>query len=401
MADLATAETPDVILHQVIEAAPGGERIRSCLQCGACSGVCPYGFAMAYPPHALIAELRAREFERVLERDTIWLCVSCFACTESCPAKIPLTNGLLTFVKTQMLLKGGVPSELQLALENSHRYGNTLGESPRKRADWAKDLTIPVPVMAKHKEPVDVLWYVGDYASYHPRAQQVTRALAKVLQALGVRFGILGPEESSDGDAQCLAGERGLFELLSQKNMSAMSKYSFKEVLTSDPHAYNVFRNEYPRMGFSFPVRHYTQFLADHVDQLRLRMRLGEPTRVAYHDPCCLGRANQNNVYEEPRLVLEAIPAVELVEMSHARENSICCGGGGGGMWLDGFVWEHTETRISEWRIAEAVASGAQVLAVACPYEPMRFEDAAKAHQGAGQVVVKDIAELLAEALVE
>ncbi len=399
MTDRAASATSEAFLQQATDAAPDGERIRACLQCGACSGVCPYGFAMDYPPHLLVAEMRADEIEQVLEKDTIWLCVSCFACTESCPARIPLTNGLLALVKTQMLLKGAVPGELKDALENSHRYGNTLGQSPRKRADWAKDLGWPITVMAKDKQPVDLLWYVGDYASYHPRAQRATRALAKILHALGVNFGILGPEENSDGDAQLLAGERGLFELLAQKNAAAIGKYAFKEVITSDPHAYNTFKNEYPRLGYSFPVRHSTQFLAEHIEELRLPARSGEPMRVAYHDPCALGRANQNNVYEEPRRVLQAIPGVELVEMSHNRSNSICCGGGGGGMWLDGFIWDHTKTRTSEWRIAEATAAGAQVLAVACPYEPMRFEDAAKVSQPDANLAVKDIAELLAEAM--
>ncbi len=204
-------------LDKVIAATPDGEHIRKCLQCGACTGICPYGFAMDYGPRSLIAALRADDWHGVLESDTIWLCVACFACASVCPVQIPLTRGLLATLKTEMLVGGSIPQELQTALGNSRRYGNPLGESPRKRAEWAADFKVPVPVLASHKEPVDVLWFVGDYGSYHPRVQQVSRALAKVLQALGVRFGILGPEENSDGDTQAYAGEWGLFELLAQR----------------------------------------------------------------------------------------------------------------------------------------------------------------------------------------
>jgi Fe-S oxidoreductase len=385
-------------LGKVFAATPDGEQIRKCLQCGACSGICPYGFAMDYPPRSLIAALRADDWGGVLESDTIWLCVSCFACASVCPVKIPLTRGLLATLKTDMLLSGSIPPELQTALGNSRRYGNPLGESPRKRADWTRDCPVPVPLLASHKGPVDVLWFVGDYASYHPRVQQVSKAMARLLHALGVSFGILGPEENSDGDTQAYAGERGLFELLARKNIKAMAKYSFREVVTTDPHAYNAMQHEYPALGFARPVSHYTQFLAARLEPLKSLLKGSIPKRVTYHDPCYLGRANNNSLYEEPRQLLAAIPGVEFVEMSHNRANSICCGGGGGGMWLDGFSWEKAHVRTTEWRVREALAAGAQVLAVACPYETPRFEDAIKSMGSESKLVVKDIVELLAEA---
>ena len=223
--------------------------------------------------------------------------------------------------------------------------------------------------------------------------------MAKIFQALGVRFGILGSEENSDGDTQCLAGERGLFEMLALKNGKAFGKYQFKEVVTTDAHAYNAFRNEYPTQGFSFPVKHHTQFLTEHLDQLKPLLRHELKSRVTFHDPCCIGRVNHNDIYEEPRQLLRAIPGLELLEMPHNRTNTICCGAGGGGNWLDGFVWERAHNRTSEWRIREAVATGAEILAVACPFETPRFEDAVKTIKEAGQLKVKDIAELLAEAM--
>jgi Fe-S oxidoreductase len=399
VAEVATSDRS--FYDEVLEATPQGDKLRLCLQCGMCSGVCPHGFAMDFPPRSLIAALRADDLEPVLNSEMIWLCMSCFACTAVCPAQIPLTKGLLARLKTEMLVRGKVPSELQTALENTRRYGNTLGESPRRRSAWTSDLTVPVPIMAQVKEPVDVLWFVGDYASYHPRVQAVSKAMARIFQALGISFGILGPDENSDGDVQRLAGERGLFELMAQKNGKAFGRYQFNEVVTTDPHAYNVFKNEYPAQGFAFPVRHYTQFLVEHLEQLTPLLQHEQKYKIAYHDPCALGRANNNNVYEEPRQLLQAIPGVELVEMPHNRANTICCGAGGGGNWLDGFVWERAHTRTSEWRVKEALDVGAQILAVACPYETPRFEDAVKSTGHEGELIVKDIAELLADALAD
>ena len=374
-----------------------GEHLRTCLQCGNCSGVCPFGYLMDYPPGKMISYLRADRFENVIGSDSVWMCVSCYACTQVCPSKIPLTAGLMTRAKEELLLAGNIPTELQSALENSQRYGNPMGESPRRRDRWAKGLAPEVTVMRKANRPVDVLWFVGDYPSYHPRVQLTSRAMVTLFDALNIDFGILGPEEQSDADSQRLAGERGLFELLAQKNGQAFNKYRFQEIVTTDPHAYNALKNHYPELGISYPVRHYTEFLVERLEDLKPLLKHEVEAKVTYHDPCYLGRAN--GVYDEPRALLEAIPGVTLVEMSHNRTTSLCCGGGGGGMWLDGFQWEKAHTRLSEWRVREAAAAGADILAVACPYESPRFEDAVKMVQSASHLRVKDIAELLVEAI--
>jgi Fe-S oxidoreductase len=376
-----------------------GQRIKACLQCGTCSGICPFGYLMDFPPSKMISALRAGYFDRIINNETIWMCVSCYACTQSCPAKIPLTLGLMTRTKEELLLVGNVPVELQDALQNTHRYGNPLGESPRKRALWTRGIEPPVKVLSQTDRPVDVLWFVGDYGSFHPRVQIASRALAKVLNTLGIDFAILGHEENSDGDSQRLAGERGLFELLAEKNSRLFQKYQFNEIITGDPHAFNAFKNEYPKMDISYPVSHYTQYLASRKRELQTHLKNPVSMRVAYHDPCYLGRVNE--IYDEPRALLQAIPGIELVEMTHSRENSLCCGGGGGGMWLEGFQWEHARARLSEWRVREAVAAGIDALVVACPYETPRFEDAAKMVQRASRLIVLDIAELLAQSIGE
>ena len=374
-----------------------GERFKTCLQCATCSGACPFGYLMDFPPGRMISYLRADLFERVLESDTVWLCVSCYACTQVCPSKIPVTPGLMTRAKEELLLAGNVPGELQDALMNSQRYGNPMGESPRKRADWTQGLDFEIPLMAKHRQPVDVLWFVGDYPSYHPRIQGITKNAAQLFNKLGVDFGILGPEENSDGDSQRLAGENGLFEMLAEKNGKAFDKYEFKEIITTDPHAYNAIKNEYPKLGIEYPVRHYTEFLAERIDDLKPKFIENGHKKITYHDPCYLGRVNE--VFDAPRELLNAIPGVELIEMAHNKTNSLCCGGGGGGMWLDGFQWEKGHVRMSEWRVKEAVAAEAEILAVACPYEPPRFEDATKTVEGAEKLIVKDIAEILVDAM--
>jgi dimethylglycine catabolism B len=388
----------DSFLERLFE-LPDGERIRSCLQCGSCSGVCPYGYIMDYPPARMIAALRADVFDHVMQSDTVWMCLSCYACTEVCPSKIPITAGLMTHAKERLLLAGKIPAELQIALENSQRYGNVLGQSPKKRADWTRFINggPTVPVLSRTKPSADLLWYVGDYGSYHPRAQKVSLALAHVLNALDVDFGILGPDEVSDGDSQRLAGERGLFEALAERNGRAFARYQFNRVVTTDPHAYNAFKNEYPALGITVPVVHHTQFLAERLDQLGPLIKKRVSARTTFHDPCYLGRANGE--YETPRRLLAAILDGELLEMAHNRTTSICCGGGGGAMWMDGYQWERAHTRTSEWRVREATSAGAEVLAVACPYEPPRFEDAVKSVRDAPPVAVRDVVELLAEAM--
>jgi Fe-S oxidoreductase len=218
-----------------------------------------------------------------------------------------------------------------------------------------------------------------------------------MLNRLKVDFAILGQEENSDGDSQRLAGERGLFELLAEKNARALRKYRFQRIITTDPHAYNAFKNEYPQLGIAYPVQHYTEFLVERLDSIRPLLTRELKKTVTYHDPCYLGRVN--GIYDAPRKLLQAIPGLKLVEMPHNRKNSLCCGGGGGGMWMDGFQWGKTHIRLSEWRVQEALLVGADYLAIACPYEAPRFEDATKTVKQAEGLLVRDVIELLSDAM--
>jgi Fe-S oxidoreductase len=249
--------------------------------------------------------------------------------------------------------------------------------------------------MAKEKKPVDLLWYVECHYSYHQRGKDAAVALARILDALGADFGILGHEEKCAGEDMRLGGEKGLFELLAEQNIAAMGKYQFQKLLVTDPHAFNAFKHFYPALGGDYDVIHYSQYLAPKMEGLSLPQKIAK--RVTFHDPCYLGR--HNGEYEAPRQVLRAIPGLELVEMERNRENSACCGGGGGGMYLDGYLATFQKERLSEVRVKEAVATGAEIMVVACPYEVSRFEDAVKSTGNEGKLQVLDLAEIVAKAM--
>ncbi|MCL5097595.1 MAG: (Fe-S)-binding protein [Candidatus Omnitrophica bacterium] len=377
---------------------PEGKRIKSCIQCGMCAGTCPYGEYMDYPPRKIINMLRRGRLEEVFLSESMLKCVSCYSCMTKCPRGIRLSDILLPLVKEQTLIHTQqMPAELQKGLQNTLRYGNPMGESSRKRANWVKTAGTPIRILAENPGPVDVLWFVECYTSYCAGGQENSRATARLFNALGIDFAILGNEEKCAGDCGQLTWESGLFETLTDYNMEIFRKYRFNRIVTGDTHAFNAFRIRYPLFGFDYPLEHTTPFLAGYLDQLKPKLKKKLDYTVTYHDSCCLGR--RAGSFDEARLLLKAIPGVKLVEMVHNRINSLCCGGGGGGMWLDTFFKEKGMERLSERRIKEAIATGADVLAVSCPYEISRFEDALKTVGHDKPMIVRDVVELLAESL--
>jgi Fe-S oxidoreductase len=258
-------------------------------------------------------------------------------------------------------------------------------------------LDVPVLDLSKESRPVDVLWLVGCYPSYYPRNQSVTRAFARILTRLGVSWGVLGAKEKSVGECERMFGEEGLFESLVEENAKLLSQQVFDKLVTLDPHAFRALQAFYPRFDVWYPVQHYTMFLAERLQQLKdLGLKPLEGT-VTYHDNCCVGRRCE--CFDPPRALLQLIPGLKLVEMARNRDNALCCGGGGGGMWLDGHIVAQGGHRLSDERVRQAAESGADTLAVSCPYELSRFEDAAKVAGLEGKLKVRDIIELLAEAM--
>ncbi|MDA8393249.1 MAG: (Fe-S)-binding protein [Actinomycetota bacterium] len=374
-----------------ISAQPGGESLEWCYGCGKCVPVCPVDMVGEYGPRKIHRKVQTGM--DLFSSPDLWLCTTCANCLRVCPKQVNMID-IMPAAREVAVADGNVPNELQDVFEKSFRYGNALGENARRRHAWAKDAGVPVRVLANDPGPVDVLFYVEDYWSYHPRGKQAAQAFARVATVAGVDWAILGPEEKTLGDSQRLAGEKGLFEALMDDVTATLDRYEFARIVTPDPHGLNALRKEYPKRGHTYDVSHYTQLLAPLVDRLPLVNRIEK--KVTFHDPCYLGR--HNGEYEAPRRLLEAIPGLELVEMLRCRENGYCCGGGGGGMWLDGFTANHTSERLSERRVREAAETGADILAVCCPYEVSRFEDAAKS-TGNEHLKVLDIIELLDEAM--
>lgn len=392
--------TSDELTLENLQEFPEGRKVLSCIQCGICASTCPHGEYMEYPPRQIINMLRAGFIEEVFASDSLLNCVACYACMAKCPRGIKLTEVLLPLVKEQTFVHlDQVPAELQKALQDSLRYGNPLGESARKRTAWTQGLDVPVPILGKEDRAFEFLWFVECYPAYHPRGQDHARATARIFNALGIDFAILGNEEKCAGECPRLLGESGLFDTLMDYNMAIFHKYQdrFKWIVTSGAHAYDAFKYQYPLLGFNYPLEHTTPFLFGYLEKLKPLLIRKLDRRVTYHDACALGR--HNGFYEEPRELLRAIPGVSVVEMTHNRLNSLCCGGGGGGMWLDTYYKEKGMERLSDRRVKEAVAAGADVLVVSCPLEVSRFEDSVKLLGYENKLMVREIDELIAEAM--
>jgi Fe-S oxidoreductase len=374
-----------------VTAIPGAESMGWCYQCGKCIGVCPVDNVGDYGPRKLFRKLQMGQ--DLINNPDLWQCTTCMNCLRVCPKEVDMIK-IMPAVRAQAVLDGtNVPQELQDMFRNVAEYGNPMGESARKRVRWAKDLDFEVKDLSKAPQPVETLWFVGDYYAYHGRGNDAARAMARVFNRMGVDFGILGSEERCDGDSQRLAGEPGLFQMLAEHNIEQFKKHDFQHVVVSDPHAYNALKNEYPKLGGAFTVFHYTQLLDQRLERLRPLLTKRFEKKVTFHDPCYLGR--HNGEYDAPRALLNAVPGIQFGEMIRCREQGYCCGGGGGGMWLDGFMSDHVGERLSENRVREAVAVGAEVLAVCCSYEVSRFEDAVKSTGNEGKLQVLDIIEIL------
>lgn len=384
----------------------------ACAECGRCDRACPsFASGDALSPKQLIHHVkellgasdgsvaakqavgnRKRFLGEVVRTEDIWACTTCGSCMEHCPVfneHIPLVIEM----RRKLVTKGEIPPRLQEALINLARYGNSFGESERKRAVWTRGLEFK-PKDAR-EETVQWLWYLGEYACYHPVLQEITRSLARALRLAGVDYGILYEAERNSGNDVRRVGEEGLFELLRDKNTATMQQARFNDLFTTDPHVYNTFRNEYPDLNHGrHKVYHYTELLAALIERGQLPRSRALPYRVTYHDPCYLGR--YNGVYGAPRAVLRAL-GVDLKEMPRSRRDSFCCGGGGGRVWMEEIGEAHS--RPSESRVREAASlDGVQFLVVACPKDYVMFTDALKTTGLEGKLAVKDIAELVEEA---
>jgi Fe-S oxidoreductase len=381
---------------------PGFDRkqildLLACTECGRCQAVCPaYAAGLPLSPKTLIMDLRdALPVNGALESfpggaisdATLWACTTCHACMEACPVHIEHVPKIIE-LRRHAIEEDRIPRGLQDALSNIGRSGNSMGKPAKMRARWTKDL--PFRVKDARAGPVDVLWFVGDHASYDPRALEVSRRLAALLHTAGVDFGILYDAEQNSGNDVRRCGEEGLFGSLAQSNIAALGACSFRRVLTTDPHTLNALRNEYRSFGASFDVVHHTALLAELLDAGAIEMQPDKAVRATYHDPCYLGR--YNGEFEPPRRLIAA-SGYQLVEMGRSRENSFCCGAGGGRIWAGD---EGVLERPSENRIKEALALGdISVFVVACPKDKVMYSAAVDALGVKDRLRVLDVVELI------
>jgi Fe-S oxidoreductase/nitrate reductase gamma subunit len=323
--------------------------------------------------------------------ETIWSCMQCNACVEICPVGIeqaPIINQL----RRRLVEEGEIDPNLQATLQVIHRSGNSFGENRRRRGRWTEELDFAVK--DAREEAVDVLWFVGDYASFDPRSQRVSRSLARIFRAAGVDFGILYDGERNSGNDVRRVGEEGLFEALAEQNIQTLAACEFGRIVTSDPHSLNTLRNEYPALGGSWPVAHHTALLLELLESGALELAQRLSYRVTYHDPCYLGR--HNGGYDAPRAILEQLGCT-LVEMPRNRDNAFCCGAGGGRIWIPDSPGQE---RPSENRIREAVSlPDIEIFVVACPKDVTMYEDAIKTSGNAERIELRELTELIEQAL--
>lgn len=320
----------------------------------------------------------------------VYSCSGCMNCVEKCP--LGFSDEIVNMViagRTAMVEQGLLPRPVKDFLKNVQLHGNPYGLKAQKRGDWAADLQL------ERYNGQEYLLYIGCEGSYDTRAQETARALAVVLKTAGVSFGILGSLEQSDGNEVDMLGEDGLFELLAENNIQQFNELQVKKIVTLSPHSYNVMKNRYPEVGGTFEIFHYTQLFQNLIKDGSLNLQKKTEGRIAFHDPCFLGR--WNGEYDAPRRVIQSLDGTQMVEMDRNRKGALCCGGGSANFYTD-FLGgsEESPARI---RVRQAVSAGSEILAVACPNCLTMLEDAAKVEGLEDQLTVKDIAEMFFEAL--
>jgi Fe-S oxidoreductase len=361
----------------------------ACLQCGKCTGGCPIALRASFNIRSLMREvLLGGEPGVVLEHPELWDCTTCSTCTLRCPRGLKPAE-FIVGLRAELVEEGRVPKTVIDALEGTYKHGNPWGRVRQKRIEWKEDLEVKI---IPDEGEAEMLYFIGCAPSYDPRLQRVPRTLCRLLDAAGVHFGILGTKESCCGNEIRRMGEEGLFEELREENTENFRSSGAQAIVTTSPHCFNAFGNEYNLNGFQ--VFHYTQLLAGLIQEGKVAFPREVKQKVVYHDPCFLGK--QNGVFDPPREILRAIPGIELIEFERSRERSLCCEGGGGRMWVEG---TGEGTRNSEIRVRDAHAMGAAVIATACPFCLLTLEDGAKTTGLEEQVFTRDILELVAEAM--
>jgi Fe-S oxidoreductase len=351
----------------------------------------------------------------IISNDALWACTTCRACMEICPVSIEHVPTIVDMRRHLVMEESNFPTEVTSLFNNIERNANPWEINNDKRADWAADLG--VPLMSENPD-ADVLYWVGCMGSFDKRNQRVATSVAKVLQAAGVNFAILGPEESCTGDPARRIGNEYLWQMMAQQNIEVLDGYGFntsanhnngqhpqsngttaiaakrRTIISACPHCFNTIKNEYPQLGGNYEVVHHTVFIDKLLVDEKINLHAGfDQRKLTYHDPCYIGR--YNDVYDEPRHVLTVLNSNGVTEMARNRNKSFCCGGGGGRAWME----EKIGKRVNQARVNEALETGAEVLAAACPFCITMFDDGIKGVEAEEKMKIEDIAEIVARAI--
>jgi len=376
----------------------------ACLQCGRCEDLCPATAAgMEFSPRSFIRMLRdqlvdnlyspnggeALLFDEAFGPEAAWHCTTCGACVMNCPAFVNPVDEIVELRRAQALMTGSVPNSVGLALRNIERQSNPWGLPASDRLAWADGLDVRV---LQPGESVDVLLFVGCAFAYDDRNKRAVKALVRLLDAAGVDFAVLGEAEMCCGETARRLGHEYLFQVLAEENIATLNELSFSRLVTQCPHCFNTLKNEYPAMGGDFTVLHHTQLLPEIEEHLHGSEPTPDSKAVTYHDSCYLGR--YNDIFESPRALLQNA-GYSLREMTDSRNNAMCCGGGGGQMWME----TDADTRINNLRLEQALDTQSKLVATACPYCLLMFDDAIRSTGQGENIYVQDIAEILADCL--
>ncbi len=376
----------------------------ACVQCGRCEDLCPATISgMPYSPRELVLSLRQAMNDSLawsdgsnpepmlgstIDKELPWLCSTCGACLAACPMFVNPVTSVVEMRRYLTLTTGDVPGSVAEALTGMERYGNPWGLPREQRAQWTNQLGVRV---LQPGESCDVLLFLGCAISYDDRNKQSGQQFVHLLKQAGVDFAVLGLEEGCCGETSRRLGHEYLFQVMAEENISKLDALSFERIVTPCAHCFNTLKNEYPQFGGNYTVLHHTEFLHELLQQGRLKAPSGGAAKhVTYHDSCYIGRYNQ--IYEQPREVLDAISGLQRFEMPRRKENAFCCGGGGGQMWME----TDPNTRLSHRRLDEALTNdNVEMIVTACPYCMIMLDDAIRSKGLSETFSVRDIAELL------
>ena len=375
----------------------------ACTECGRCTAVCPANaVGKLLSPRDLILDLRhlsrtQDDFSKpiidttpALSPEALWACTTCGACVESCPVSIAQMPKIIDMRRHLAMEEAVLPDTMEKAIGSLEARGHPYAGTQFSRLDWMKGLQVP---QRADIQECDVLLWVGCGGALVERNQRVTRAMAQLLEKAGVRYAVLGREERCTGDPARRMGNEFLFQNLARENIATLQRYQVKTVVTACPHCFNTIRNEYPELGGNFEVLHHSQFLERLVSEGKLSPKAQSEAKVTFHDPCYLGR--QNKIFDAPRQLVQLSIRPASIEMEKSRENSFCCGGGGGMSFVD----EPANQRVNQERARQVLETGADVVAVACPFCMTMLEDGVSAVRSSDPSTrptkVLDVAELL------